>query len=262
MPLHARTAAAFDYGFADDGASRVLALAPGIDPTLLGDGSLRVDVPDPGETLAAALRRIAPAALLIDAALIDGGVADALEASAARGLPVVVLVDLETSDRAGLLLGMADVRFAPPLAPLPALRAVLTETAAASVSDGTLWHDALPAASGASPPLAQVRAVIRARRLRARFLPADWFADPAWDMLLDLAAAELAGVRQSVSALCVAADVPPTTALRWIKRLCDDGHLVRAGDPLDRRRMFIGMAPATSAAVHACLAAMIGQLAL
>ena len=35
----------------------------------------------------------------------------------------------------------------------------------------------------------QVRDVLRARRIRADFLPGDLFADPAWDMLLDLLAA-------------------------------------------------------------------------
>ena len=36
-----------------------------------------------------------------------------------------------------------------------------------------------------------VRAVIRARRLRARYFDAELFADPAWDMLLDLLQAEI-----------------------------------------------------------------------
>lgn len=36
-----------------------------------------------------------------------------------------------------------------------------------------------------------LRSLIRARRLRASFLPADLFADPAWDMLLDLLQAEI-----------------------------------------------------------------------
>ena len=42
------------------------------------------------------------------------------------------------------------------------------------------------------PPLPDprlVRRIIRQRQLRARFFEADLFADPAWDMLLDLTAA-------------------------------------------------------------------------
>ena len=47
--------------------------------------------------------------------------------------------------------------------------------------------------SGEVPAIAAetVRSVIRARRLRARFFDEELFADPAWDMLLDLLQAEL-----------------------------------------------------------------------
>jgi hypothetical protein len=59
---------------------------------------------------------------------------------------------------------------------------------------------------------AEIRAVIRARRLRNQFFADELFADPAWDMLLDLFAAGLEKRRVSVSSLCIAAAVPPTTA--------------------------------------------------
>lgn len=99
-------------------------------------------------------------------------------------------------------------------------------------------------AQGGLPDLTreQVRAVIRARRLRAQFFPQDLFADPAWDMLLDLTQAEIAHVRVPVSSLCIAAAVPATTALRWIKTLTDKGVLVRRADPHDGRRVFVEMA--------------------
>jgi len=86
-----------------------------------------------------------------------------------------------------------------------------------------------------------IRALIRARRLRDEFLPADLFADPAWDMLLDLLGARLADRRVSVSSLCIAAAVPPTTALRWIRQLTDRGIFIRIDDPLDGRRVFIDL---------------------
>lgn len=96
-------------------------------------------------------------------------------------------------------------------------------------------------ASVASAPLDahQVRALIRARRLRDQMLPNDIFADPAWDILLDLMAAHLEGNRVSVSSLCIAAAVPPTTALRWIRQLTDTGLLLRQADNADGRRVFI-----------------------
>jgi DNA-binding MarR family transcriptional regulator len=84
-----------------------------------------------------------------------------------------------------------------------------------------------------------VRAFIRARRLREQYFESELFADPAWDMLLDLYAARLEKQRVAVSSLCIAAAVPATTALRWIKTLTDLGLLVRASDPQDGRRVYI-----------------------
>ena len=84
-----------------------------------------------------------------------------------------------------------------------------------------------------------IRQIIRQRRLRSDFLGGDWFADPAWDILLDLTAAAAENKRVSVSSLCHASGVPPTTALRWISQMVDAGLLVRVDDPVDRRRSFI-----------------------
>ncbi|MET0240478.1 MAG: MarR family transcriptional regulator [Sphingobium sp.] len=87
----------------------------------------------------------------------------------------------------------------------------------------------------------EVRALLQARRMRERFLPGDLFADPAWDMMLDLMAARIDGKRVSVSSLCIAAAVPPTTALRWIAQLTERGIFVRRNDPNDARRVFISL---------------------
>jgi hypothetical protein len=95
-----------------------------------------------------------------------------------------------------------------------------------------------------------LRSIIRARRQRANFLPPDLFADPAWDMLLDLLQAEIVQHRVPVSSLCIAAAVPATTALRWIKAMTDRGLLVRRDDPHDGRRVFIEMAPTTSVSLR------------
>ncbi|MDT8759001.1 winged helix DNA-binding protein [Sphingomonas psychrotolerans] len=97
----------------------------------------------------------------------------------------------------------------------------------------------------AGPPVeiaaGEIRAVIRARRMRAQFFADELFADPAWDMLLDLFAAQLERRQVSVSSLCIAAAVPPTTALRWIGTLHEAGLFERQADPSDRRRAYIGL---------------------
>lgn len=84
-----------------------------------------------------------------------------------------------------------------------------------------------------------IRAMLRRRRLRNNFFDATLFADPAWDMLLDLMAARLDGEEVAVSSLCIAAAVPPTTALRWIRAMTDQGLFERHDDPTDGRRIFI-----------------------
>ena len=95
-----------------------------------------------------------------------------------------------------------------------------------------------------------IRAVIRARRLRSRFFSEELFADPAWDMLLDLLQAEIAQLRVPVSSLCIAAAVPATTALRWIKTMTEQGLFVRRADPHDGRRVFVELAPVASEAMR------------
>ena len=91
------------------------------------------------------------------------------------------------------------------------------------------------------PAPQRVRATIRKRQLRARFLDAELFADPAWDILLDLTAARAEGLRVSVTSLCIASGVPPTTALRWIGQMTEQGLLVREEDRVDRRRAFVAL---------------------
>lgn len=99
-------------------------------------------------------------------------------------------------------------------------------------------HDAKRGSSGGvDGPL--VRAIIRARNVRRRIFGPDLFAEPAWDMMLDLFASELEGTAVCVSSLCVAANVPTSTALRWISSLVDQGAFVRDLDPLDGRRVFV-----------------------
>lgn len=91
----------------------------------------------------------------------------------------------------------------------------------------------------AMPSPEEIRKILRLRRLRDHYFAPDLFADPAWDMLLDLMAARLERVQVAVSSLCIAAAVPPTTALRWIKTMSDLALFERCADPDDGRRIFI-----------------------
>lgn len=116
---------------------------------------------------------------------------------------------------------------------------------------------------GESPevPVETVRAIIRARRLRSRYFSEELFADPAWDMLLDLLQAEISKLRVPVSSLCIAAAVPATTALRWLKTMTQEGLFLRRADPHDGRRVFVELAPHTSQALRRYFSE-IGQVAV
>lgn len=129
------------------------------------------------------------------------------------------------------------------------------ESAPAVVSDRLTGYRAGPPRGGPDPiTSAEIRTVIRWRRRRDALFATDLFADPAWDMILDLAAARLENVEVAVSSLCIAAAVPPTTALRWIKTLTDAGDFRRVADPNDRRRIHIRLSDEVAAAVLGYLA--------
>ncbi|WP_374593805.1 MarR family transcriptional regulator [Sphingosinicella sp.] len=119
----------------------------------------------------------------------------------------------------------------------------------ASMKEGPL----LPAVAtdrSAAETARSLREIIRKRQVRKQFFPAELFADPAWDIMLDLAAARLEGKQVSVSSLCIAADVPTTTALRWIKGMTDAGMLARRSDPGDGRRSFIDLSDEAAEAME------------
>lgn len=101
------------------------------------------------------------------------------------------------------------------------------------------------AQAGRLPDPKLVRSVIAGRQARARFFDAELFSDPAWDMLLDLTAAHAEGAKVSVTSLCIAAGVPATTALRWLKQMVESGVFERVADPDDRRRAFIELSEAS-----------------
>lgn len=109
-----------------------------------------------------------------------------------------------------------------------------------------------PLAPGDVPQVSAdtIRTVIRALRLRSRYFEDGLFADPAWDMLLDLLQAEISQLRVPVSSLCIAASVPATTALRWLKTMTQQGLFVRRADPHDGRRVFVEHAPQASQALR------------
>ena len=109
-----------------------------------------------------------------------------------------------------------------------------------------------PELTGEQPDISinLVRRVIRARRLRSRFFDRELFADPVWEMLLELLQAEIDQHRVPVSSLCAASGVPSTTALRWIATMTNVGLLQRRADRHDGRRVFVELTVSASRAMR------------
>lgn len=126
----------------------------------------------------------------------------------------------------------------------------------ASLSGDEAVHESEDDDDAPAVDAAFVRGIIRARRLRDQFFRGELFADPAFDTLLDLYAARLEGRRVAVSSLCIAASVPATTALRWIRALTEKGLFVRNADPNDGRRVYIGLSDDAARAMGRYLGAV------
>lgn len=135
-----------------------------------------------------------------------------------------------------------------------ALRSPALAWAGASANETALVRAAQPAL----PHAPMVRTILRQRQQRARYFGADLFSDPAWDMLLDLTAARGENKRVSVTSLCIAACVPPSTALRWISQMITCGLFVRVEDLSDRRRAFIELTEAAADAMARFFTAIDG----
>jgi DNA-binding MarR family transcriptional regulator len=97
---------------------------------------------------------------------------------------------------------------------------------------------------------------LRMRQKRANFFGADVFADPAWEILLDLYAAGVEGRVVSITSACIASGVPTTTALRWITLLVSRGAVRRAPDARDHRRSHLYLSSGAKAVIAEWLRAL------
>jgi DNA-binding MarR family transcriptional regulator len=102
--------------------------------------------------------------------------------------------------------------------------------------------------------LSRVQAIIKDRGRRADHFSSELFGEPAWDILLELYAAELSQQRVPTSQITVQANIPATTVLRWLKVLDAAGYIVRKPDPSDARRVFLSLTPRGSDAMSSYFA--------
>ncbi len=95
------------------------------------------------------------------------------------------------------------------------------------------WHDA------EARRLRKAERLINERCLRSKYIPTEMLGEPSFDMMLDLYIASRYLEDVSVSSLCLAARVPPTTALRYIELMEKMDWVFREKDPADGRRWFV-----------------------
>jgi len=103
---------------------------------------------------------------------------------------------------------------------------------------------------------AVARELYASRRRRHKFLPADLFGEPTWDILLDLYISTREGRSVPTTSACIGAHVPPTTALRWLRILEARGLVEREDDGRDGRRTFVRLSASGLVAMDQTLAAL------
>lgn len=101
-----------------------------------------------------------------------------------------------------------------------------------------------------------VRSIMRSRQRRSEFLDITLFADPTWDILLDLTLAALKQTPAATSSVCAATQVPLSTALRHVRHLVASGLVTRRPDCNDKRRTFLALDASVLAAMREYLTAV------
>lgn len=90
---------------------------------------------------------------------------------------------------------------------------------------------------------AYAEALYQERRRRTRHFPEHLFAEPAWDILLDLFVNGVRSRAISITSACIAGGIPATTGLRWLGVLEKEGLLVREISGEDARVTWVHLSP-------------------
>ena len=95
--------------------------------------------------------------------------------------------------------------------------------------------------------LEAARETYETRRMRERIFGTGLFADPSWDILLDLFISKREGRKVTISSACIAASAPTTTATRHISHLVQVGLVKRIPHPSDARSAYLELTPGAEA---------------
>ena len=78
-------------------------------------------------------------------------------------------------------------------------------------------------------------------------------ANPGWDILLDLFIQRSEGKRISIISVCIAANAPTSTVLRYIQAMMDAGTIIRTPTSDDTEGMLIALSDKTYAQMQSIL---------
>ena len=114
---------------------------------------------------------------------------------------------------------------------------------------GALFRDNQRSRAG-DPTSSRTRAFENARRASRRrqyrrelIGSPKLFGEPAWDMLIDLFIQHCEEKKTCTGDLCVSSNLPLSTALRLVQRMCDDGLIQKVADTSDGRRQIVELDP-------------------
>jgi DNA-binding MarR family transcriptional regulator len=107
---------------------------------------------------------------------------------------------------------------------------------------------------------AVARAEYSGRRRCERIFDEHIFAEPAWDMLLNLYIQGQQAQPVSIRALRIAAAVPQTTAVRWIRRLDSLKYIKRSPSPDDNRVIHVTLSDRGQKLIERYLREQLGDV--
>lgn len=103
------------------------------------------------------------------------------------------------------------------------------------------------------------REELRWREARGRFFSADLWGELGWSILLDLFVQRVRGKAVSITSACIASGGPPTTALRWLHQLEQEGLIYSQACSADARRRYVGLSPSGYESMRRYLSSRSGQ---
>lgn len=106
------------------------------------------------------------------------------------------------------------------------------------------------------------RLLLAERKLVGEILGFAACPDPTWDILLDLYNAQCDGADIYLSSLCIAANVPLSSAHRKIQELVNEGWLLRFSGDSDGRRITVRLSSAIMERITSLLDAMARMIDL